>query len=80
MGCSPSTSVSGVETKLFMSARTKEDLIKYWRTRATEAREEAMRIRSTINEATDAEMRCNLRAEMWERCANDLETNADAAV
>lgn len=43
-----------------------------WERQATESREEAGRIRRTIKDPTDAEERCNVRAEVWEWCSAEL--------
>ena len=47
-------------------------LSRKWRDRAIASREEAGRIRRTIGEPTGAEERCNVRAEVWDQCANDI--------
>jgi hypothetical protein len=52
---------------------TSAELVQSWRSKATESREEAGRIRRTVKAATDAEERCNVRAEVWDQCANELE-------
>lgn len=49
-------------------------LVRRWRTQAKQSREEAGRIRRTIKEPTDAEERCNVRAEVWDNCADELES------
>lgn len=41
--------------------------------KAIESREESGRIRRTINQATDAEERCLVRAECWDKEADELE-------
>ncbi|MDE2099652.1 MAG: hypothetical protein KGL39_20535 [Patescibacteria group bacterium] len=51
---------------------TPNDLILLWLGKAKNAREEAVRIRQTVKVATDAEAYCNIRAEIWEQCADDL--------
>ena len=51
-----------------------QKLVAKWRSRATDSFLEADRIRQTIKEATDAEERCNVRAEVWEQCASELES------
>ncbi len=48
-------------------------LVELWRGRALASREEAIRIRATVHNSTDAEERCNVRAEVWEWCASELE-------
>lgn len=49
------------------------DLILVWRRRAQESREEAQRILKTRHNLSEAVHRCELRAEMWETCADELE-------
>lgn len=44
-----------------------------WRQNAIELREEANRIRRTIKEPTDAEARCNIRAEILDKCGDELD-------
>ena len=44
-----------------------------WRAEAVALREEAERIRRTIKSATGAEERCNARAEIYDKCASELE-------
>lgn len=51
------------------------ELPTYWRKKASESREEAQRIRSTVKDSTDAEERSNVRAEIWEQCASELESS-----
>lgn len=55
-----------------------EELAIRWRQQANDSREEAGRIRRTIKAPTDAEERCNVRAEVWDQCANEL--LADTAI
>ncbi len=50
-----------------------ESLPAKWRRQAKESREEAGRIRRTVKGFTDAEKRCLVRAELWEKCAEELE-------
>lgn len=50
------------------------DLSDWWKAQANASREEAGRIRRTIKAATDAEERCNVRAEIWDECAKALTT------
>ena len=45
-----------------------------WRGQATDLREEANRIRRTVKQATGAEERCNVRAEIYDKCADELES------
>ena len=47
-------------------------LIGKWRAQAIASREEAGRIRCTIHAPTDAEERCNVSAEVWDKCADEL--------
>lgn len=56
-----------------MIKKTANKLIYDWRRKAVASREEAGRIRRTMKAATDAEERCNVRAEIWEQCADELE-------
>ena len=44
-----------------------------WREKALLSRQEANRIRATIKDPTDAEERCNVRAEVWMRCCDELQ-------
>lgn len=44
-----------------------------WREQAITLREEADRIRRTVKAATDAEERCNVRAEIYDKCADSLD-------
>jgi len=48
-------------------------LIERWRKQAMDSREESGRIRRTIKEATGAEERCLVRAEVWDKVADELE-------
>jgi len=48
-------------------------LIAEWRFSAFQSREEAGRIRRTVNIATPAESNCIIRAELWDQCADSLE-------
>jgi hypothetical protein len=48
------------------------ELTQRWKTAASNSRKEASRIRRTVKQATDAEARCNVRAEVWDRCADEL--------
>lgn len=50
-----------------------QELATLWRDRAITSREEANRILRTIKHHTDAEDRCNARAEVWDKCADDLD-------
>jgi hypothetical protein len=51
-----------------------QQLAKQWRHLASESRAEATRIRRTIKgDKTSAEDRCETRAEVWDRCAAELE-------
>ena len=45
-----------------------------WRTKAITLREEANRIRRTIKSVTGAEERCNVKAEIYDKCATELES------
>jgi hypothetical protein len=47
-------------------------LAAHWKDKATKSREEAGRIRRTIKAPTDAEERCLVRAEVWDKCAEQL--------
>ena len=47
-------------------------LVERWRDKELKSREESGRIRRTIKEATGAEERCLVRAEVWHNCADDL--------
>lgn len=49
-----------------------EELVKKLRQRAIESREEAGRIRRTVYEPTEAEVNCNVRAEVWDDVADEL--------
>lgn len=49
-----------------------QKLAESWKAKAVESREEAGRIRRTIKAATDAEAYCNVRAEVWDKCAEEL--------
>ena len=49
-----------------------ERVAKEWREKARLSREEADRIRRTVKAATDAEERCYVRAEVWDKCVADL--------
>ena len=53
------------------NAAMRKALESLW-TRAAEFRQEAIRIRSTIKAPTDAEMRCNVRAELLEQLASEF--------
>lgn len=44
-----------------------------WRAKATKLREEATRIRQTVKQVTGAEERCNVRAGIYDKCADQLE-------
>jgi ribosomal protein L25 (general stress protein Ctc) len=57
-----------------MDAKRVRALISQWRSQAEESREEAGRIRRTVYAATEAEANCNIRAEVWDSCANELES------
>lgn len=48
-------------------------LYEKWRNKAITLREEAGRIRRTIKSETGAEERCNVRAEIYDKCASELE-------
>jgi hypothetical protein len=48
-------------------------LIAKWRKQALDSREEAGRIRRTVMVATDAEANCYIRAELWDKNAEELE-------
>ena len=50
-----------------------KELAKSWRDKAAASREEAKIIRLTVKDATDAESNCNIRAEVWDQCAEELE-------
>lgn len=54
----PSTAIRELEAEL--------------RNKARDSREEAIRIRATIKDHSDAEERCNVRAEVWEQDADRL--------
>ena len=49
------------------------ELCAKWRSIATELREESNRIRRTVKQSTGAEERCNVRAEIYDKCADELE-------
>jgi hypothetical protein len=49
-----------------------QQLADKWRQRAIDMREEAWRIRRTIKQATGAEERCNVRAEILDKCGDEL--------
>jgi hypothetical protein len=49
-----------------------DTLVKRWREKAAKSREESARIRKTIKEVTDADLRCIVRADLWDDCANEL--------
>ncbi len=51
-----------------------KELPAIWRDKAAASREEAKRIRLTVKDATDAESNCNIRAEVWDQCADELES------
>lgn len=53
-------------------------LAKEWRKKASDSRDEADRIRRTVKQATGAEERCMVRAEIWEQCADALEARGEA--
>ncbi len=57
---------------------TLASLIAKWRNKATESRREADRIRRTVNVSTEAEANCYIRAEVWDRNADELEAALDA--
>jgi len=44
-----------------------------WRAKSVASREEAGRIRLTVKEETGAEERCNVRAEVWDANADELD-------
>ena len=48
------------------------ELSEAWRKQAVALREEATRIRQTVKQATGAEERCNVRAEIYDKCADSL--------
>jgi hypothetical protein len=50
-----------------------EKLVEKWRKMAVMSREEAGRIRRTVMEATEAEANCFVRAEVWDKNADELE-------
>lgn len=56
-----------------MEEATRIRLIDYWRRKAADSKEEAVRIRNTIKVPSKAEERCDVRAEVWNQCANELE-------
>lgn len=53
-------------------------LVAEWREKAEISKQEAARIRVTIKEPSDAELRCLVRAEMWERCSWELASEIEA--
>ncbi len=53
-------------------------LVREWRDKATASREEAGRIRRTVKAVTEAEVNCNIRAEVWDQCADALARLAGA--
>lgn len=57
-----------------------ERLAEEWRRRATASMEEAGRIRRTVVVATEAEANCMVRAELWDKCADELAALRDELV
>ena len=64
--------------KLRHDAAWMQQLASTWRAKAVESLEESGRIRRTINDATGAEERCLVRAEVWDKCADELERGLSA--
>lgn len=58
---------------LTMTDERLAELAELWHRKAVALREEAGRILRTVRVATDAESYCNVRAEVWDRCADKLE-------
>ncbi len=56
------------------------DLASKWEQQAIASREEAVRIRRTIKAPTGAEERCLVRAEIWDKCAEELRATDHMAV
>jgi hypothetical protein len=50
------------------------EMVSEWRKLAIASREEAGRIRRTIMEVTEAETNCYVRAELWDKCADEMGT------
>lgn len=58
-------------------ATLKATLAESWRKQAWASNEEGRRIHRTVKGTTDAETRCYARAEVWVKCAYELEGKVD---
>lgn len=70
-GISPESKPTGPSKELRLQFVLLE-LAEEWSNKAIASRDEGVRIRQTIKAATDAEANCNVRAEVWDQCADEL--------
>lgn len=75
-GCRLLQAIEGIEAGLAAAERAQTSiraLIAKWREKANESGLEATRIYNTVKVHTDAQERCYARADVWKRCADDME-------